>query len=187
MSLPRWRRWGLAQAPRRANSCIRNQMHTAAMFDACLYFNTAALARRLERLWAEAFAPFDPTPPRPSCCRRSCVSGAAAGPAGQGHGDLAAHGPRALDGLAAKGLVTRSPRQPILRDRAAPHARGRALQVCAGRSQRSRHRAAARRAERCHLRHHRRPDSQRAPGARLSAPPALRPSHTKPRPFTACR
>lgn len=34
------------------------------MFDQCLYFNTSALARRLEREWAEAFGPFDLTPPQ---------------------------------------------------------------------------------------------------------------------------
>ncbi|WP_027818509.1 MarR family winged helix-turn-helix transcriptional regulator [Paraburkholderia bannensis] len=34
------------------------------MFDQCLYFNTSALARRLEREWSEAFEPFDLTPPQ---------------------------------------------------------------------------------------------------------------------------
>ncbi|MFC5429925.1 MarR family winged helix-turn-helix transcriptional regulator [Paraburkholderia sp.] len=34
------------------------------MFDQCLYFNTAALARRLEREWSGAFEPFDLTPPQ---------------------------------------------------------------------------------------------------------------------------
>jgi DNA-binding MarR family transcriptional regulator len=34
------------------------------MFDHCLYFNTSALARRLEREWAEAFEPFGVTPPQ---------------------------------------------------------------------------------------------------------------------------
>ncbi len=34
------------------------------MFDHCLYFNTTALARQLEREWAEAFKPFDLTPPQ---------------------------------------------------------------------------------------------------------------------------
>lgn len=32
------------------------------MFDHCLYFNTTALARRLEREWTAAFSPFDLTP-----------------------------------------------------------------------------------------------------------------------------
>lgn len=34
------------------------------MFDQCLYFNTSALARRLDREWSDAFAPFDLTPPQ---------------------------------------------------------------------------------------------------------------------------
>lgn len=34
------------------------------MFDQCLYFNTSALARRLEREWAEVFEPFGVTPPQ---------------------------------------------------------------------------------------------------------------------------
>lgn len=32
------------------------------MFDHCLYFNTTALARSLERVWTEAFKPFGLTP-----------------------------------------------------------------------------------------------------------------------------
>lgn len=34
------------------------------MFDHCLYFNTTALARLLERLWTDAFKPFGLTPPQ---------------------------------------------------------------------------------------------------------------------------
>ena len=34
------------------------------MFDHCMYFNTAALARRLEQEWALAFKPFDLAPPQ---------------------------------------------------------------------------------------------------------------------------
>ncbi|RZL00806.1 MAG: MarR family transcriptional regulator [Rubrivivax sp.] len=34
------------------------------MFDHCMYFNTTALARQLEREWALAFKPFDLTPPQ---------------------------------------------------------------------------------------------------------------------------
>ena len=36
----------------------------AAMFDHCLYFNTTALARVVEREWAAAFKPFGLTPPQ---------------------------------------------------------------------------------------------------------------------------
>ncbi|SNT31178.1 DNA-binding transcriptional regulator, MarR family [Noviherbaspirillum humi] len=32
------------------------------MFDHCLYFNTTALARSLERVWTQAFKPFGLTP-----------------------------------------------------------------------------------------------------------------------------
>lgn len=32
------------------------------MFDHCLYFNATALARRIEKEWAEVFAPFGLTP-----------------------------------------------------------------------------------------------------------------------------
>lgn len=34
------------------------------MFDGCLYFNGTALARLLEREWAQAFAPFELSPPQ---------------------------------------------------------------------------------------------------------------------------
>src|SRR5471032_2617009 len=34
------------------------------MFDQCLYFNTSALARRLDKEWSDAFAPFELTPPQ---------------------------------------------------------------------------------------------------------------------------
>jgi MarR family transcriptional regulator, temperature-dependent positive regulator of motility len=34
------------------------------MFDQCIYFNTSALARRLDREWADAFAEFGLTPPQ---------------------------------------------------------------------------------------------------------------------------
>jgi DNA-binding MarR family transcriptional regulator len=34
------------------------------MFERCLYFNTSALARRLEREWARVFEAFELTPPQ---------------------------------------------------------------------------------------------------------------------------
>lgn len=34
------------------------------MFEQCLYFNTTALARQLEKEWTDAFAPFELTPPQ---------------------------------------------------------------------------------------------------------------------------
>lgn len=36
----------------------------STMFDHCLYFNTTALARRLEREWTEAFSMFGVSPPQ---------------------------------------------------------------------------------------------------------------------------
>ena len=78
------------------------------MFDHCLYFNTAALARRLEREWASAFDPFGLTPPqafmlraildRPGMLQRELAE------------SMSISRPtatRALDGLQAKGLIER--------------------------------------------------------------------------------
>jgi DNA-binding MarR family transcriptional regulator len=78
------------------------------VFDQCLYFNTNALARQLEREWAEAFRPFGLTPPqafmlravldRPGLLQRELAAA------------LVISRPtatRALDGLQAKGLVER--------------------------------------------------------------------------------
>ena len=78
------------------------------MFDQCLYFNTSALARQLEREWAAAFKPFGLTPPqafmlravleRPGMLQRELAE------------EMAIARPtatRALDGLQAKKLVER--------------------------------------------------------------------------------
>lgn len=78
------------------------------MFDHCLYFNTSALARRLEREWVEAFEPFEVTPPqgfmlravidRPGMLQRELSE------------ELFIARPtatRALDGLEAKGYIER--------------------------------------------------------------------------------
>lgn len=73
-----------------------------------MYFNTTALARRLEREWATAFQPFDLTPPqafmlravleRPGMLQRQLADLL----------DIARPtATRALDGLAAKGLIER--------------------------------------------------------------------------------
>ncbi|MDR3095852.1 MAG: MarR family transcriptional regulator [Paraburkholderia sp.] len=78
------------------------------MFDQCLYFNTSALARRLEREWSEAFEPFGLTPPqgfmlravleRPGSLQRELA-------------DLLSiarpTATRVLDGLEARGYVAR--------------------------------------------------------------------------------
>lgn len=78
------------------------------MFDHCLYFNTTALARQLEREWARAFAPFELTPAqafmlrtileRPGLLQRELAEAMViARPTAT----------RTLDGLVAKGLVER--------------------------------------------------------------------------------
>lgn len=80
------------------------------MFDHCLYFNTTALARAIEREWADAYAPFSLTPPqgfvlrmvlkRPGVLNRELAD------------ELGIARPtatRLVDGLIAKGLVERQP------------------------------------------------------------------------------
>ena len=87
------------------------------MFDHCLYFNTTALARRLEREWTDAFAPFDLSPPqafmlrvilaKPGLLQRELAA------------ELAIARPtatRALDHLQSKGLVERSGRDGDARE-----------------------------------------------------------------------
>lgn len=78
------------------------------MFEECLYFNTVALARRLEREWAVAFKPYGLSPSqafllrtilaRPGLLQRELAD------------SLVISRPtatRALDGLAAKELIER--------------------------------------------------------------------------------
>jgi DNA-binding MarR family transcriptional regulator len=78
------------------------------MFEECLYFNSVALARRLEREWAVAFKPFDLSPSQafllrtilaqPGLLQRELAE------------SLAISRPtatRILDGLAAKELIER--------------------------------------------------------------------------------
>ncbi len=78
------------------------------MFDHCLYFNTTALARQLEREWANAFQPFGLTPPQAFLLRAILRK------PGMLQFELAAlmgiarpTATRALDGLAAKALAER--------------------------------------------------------------------------------
>ncbi len=80
------------------------------MFDHCLYFNTAALARQLERNWTEAYKPFGLTAPQGFLLR--AVLRCPGIRQGQLADALAISRPtatRALDGLAAKKLITRQP------------------------------------------------------------------------------
>jgi MarR family transcriptional regulator, temperature-dependent positive regulator of motility len=78
------------------------------MFDHCMYFNTTALARQLEREWAAAFAPFALTPPQAFLLR------AVLDQPGMAQRELAEQlavarptATRALDGLAARELIER--------------------------------------------------------------------------------
>jgi MarR family transcriptional regulator, temperature-dependent positive regulator of motility len=80
------------------------------MFDHCLYFNTSALARRLEREWTDAFEPFDLTPPQGFMLR------AVIDRPGIVQRDLSEQlfiarptATRALDGLEAKAYIARRP------------------------------------------------------------------------------
>lgn len=78
------------------------------MFDHCMYFNTTALARRLEKEWAIAFRPFDLSPPQAFMLR---VVLAQPGMLQHQLADLLdiarPTATRALDGLAAKKLIER--------------------------------------------------------------------------------
>jgi len=79
------------------------------MFDRCIYFNTTALARQLDRVWTAAFAPFDLTPPQGFMLRAVLAR------PGLLQSELAeelkiarATATRGLDGLEAKGLIVRN-------------------------------------------------------------------------------
>ena len=78
------------------------------MFDHCLYFNTTALARQLERVWSDAFKPFNLTPSQAFTLRAVLKK------PGMLHSELAdtlkiarATATRAVDGLVARGLLER--------------------------------------------------------------------------------
>ncbi len=78
------------------------------MFDHCLYFNTTALARQLERVWSDAFKPFNLTPSQAFTLRAVLEK------PGMLHSELAdtlkiarATATRAVDGLVARALLER--------------------------------------------------------------------------------
>ena len=78
------------------------------MFDNCLYFNTSALARRLEREWAEVFEAFDLTPPQ-AFMLRAVLNRPGMLQSGLSE-ELSIARPtttRALDGLEQKGYIER--------------------------------------------------------------------------------
>lgn len=105
--------------------------YSSFMFDHCMYFNTAALARQLERNWTEAYKPFGLTAPQGfllrAVLRRPGIL------QGQLAAELAIARPtatRALDGLVAKKLITRQPSNSDGREiEVHPTARAVALQV----------------------------------------------------------
>ncbi|QPC87745.1 MarR family transcriptional regulator [Mesorhizobium sp. NBSH29] len=100
------------------------------MFDGCIYFNTQALGRRLERIWTEAFRPFGLTPSQAFMLRAVLAEPAML------QGELAdtlkiarATATRGVDGLEAKGLVTRHATKTDGREcEIQPTVAGRALQ-----------------------------------------------------------
>lgn len=78
------------------------------MFDHCLYFNTSALARRLEREWAEVFESFDLTPPQAFTLRAVIARpGMLQNELSEELSIARATATRALDGLEAKGFIER--------------------------------------------------------------------------------
>ncbi len=79
------------------------------MFEQCLYFNTTALARLLEKQWAIAFKPFDLTPPQAFMLRVVLESpGLSPGEVAKEMAIARPTATRALDGLELKGFVSRS-------------------------------------------------------------------------------
>jgi MarR family transcriptional regulator, temperature-dependent positive regulator of motility len=80
------------------------------MFDHCMYFNTAALARRLEREWALAFKPFGLAPPQAFMLRAILEApGSLQFELAQTLAISRPTATRALDGLAAKSMIIRQP------------------------------------------------------------------------------
>lgn len=78
------------------------------MFDHCLYFNTTALARQLEKEWAKAFEPFGLTPPQAFLLRAILNQpGLLQREFAEGMVISRPTATRALDGLMAKGLIER--------------------------------------------------------------------------------
>jgi DNA-binding MarR family transcriptional regulator len=91
-------------------SCIANhQYYVAHVFDGCLYFNGTALARLLEREWAQAFLPFELSPPQAFMLRMVIERpGLLQGELAQALTISPPTATRLLDGLERKGLVRRA-------------------------------------------------------------------------------
>jgi MarR family transcriptional regulator, organic hydroperoxide resistance regulator len=79
------------------------------MFEHCIYFNTTALARLLEKQWAVAFKPFGLTPPQAFMLRIVLNKpGLSPGEIAKAMAIARPTATRALDGLALKGFIQRS-------------------------------------------------------------------------------
>jgi DNA-binding MarR family transcriptional regulator len=79
-----------------------------AMFDHCLYFNTTALARRLEQEWAVAFEAFGLTPPQAFMLRAILKHpGLLQSELSEELSIARPTATRGLDGLEAKGYINR--------------------------------------------------------------------------------
>jgi DNA-binding MarR family transcriptional regulator len=80
------------------------------MFDECLYFNTVALARVVEKAWRDVFAPFGLTPAQAFCLRAVLVKPISRPSELADTLEMArATVTRALDQLERKGMITRRP------------------------------------------------------------------------------
>ena len=78
------------------------------MFDECIYFNTQALGRQLDRIWTKAFKPFDLTPPQGFLLRAVLDRpGMLQSELSEGLKIARATATRSLDGLEARGLIER--------------------------------------------------------------------------------
>jgi DNA-binding MarR family transcriptional regulator len=79
-----------------------------AMFDHCLYFNTTALARRLEQEWTQAFKAFGLTPPQAFMLRAVLKRpGLLQSELSEELSIARPTATRGLDGLEAKGYIER--------------------------------------------------------------------------------
>ena len=78
------------------------------MFDGCIYFNTQALGRQLERIWTKAFKPFELTPPQAFLLRAVLARpGMLQSEVAERLKIARATATRSLDGLEARGLIER--------------------------------------------------------------------------------
>ena len=91
-------------------SCIANRFWVCSpsVFDHCLYFNTTALARRLDKEWSEAFAGFGLTPAQAFMLRVVLARpGIVPSELAEAMSIARPTATRALDGLERLGLVRR--------------------------------------------------------------------------------